>query len=58
MRDKLFLYEAVKGLLSITRIKIYEVRSDVTVVITMGFEVLATILMKTKFSGMLYLVDW
>jgi len=58
MWDKLLLCDAVTGTLSITRMKIYGGRSDVTVVISMGSEVLAAVLMKIKSSGMLHRVDW
>jgi len=45
------------GTLSITCIKIYGGRSDVTVVIAEGSKVLAAVLMKIKSSGMLNCVD-
>jgi hypothetical protein len=58
MREKLLLYEAMTGTSSITRMKIYGGRSDVTVVISVESEVLVAVLMKIKSSGMLHRVDW
>jgi len=46
------------GTLSITSMKIYGGRSDVTVSIFVGSEFLAAVLMKIKYSGMLHRVDW
>jgi len=45
------------GILSITCMKIYGGRTDVTVVIAEGSKVLAAVLMKIKSSGMLNCVD-
>ena len=58
MRDKLLLYYAMTGTLSITRMKMDGGRSDVTVYIFVGSEVLAAVLLKIKSSGVLHRVDW
>jgi hypothetical protein len=44
--------------MSVTGSKIYGRRSDVTVVISVGSEVLVAVLMKIKSFGMLHCVDW
>lgn len=58
MRDKLFLYDAVIGISSIRCMTINGGRSDEKVVIAVGSEFLAAVLMKIKYSGMLHSVDW